>query len=73
MALLSSACNISNDEVNVKLRYFDILSGFFNLDSIGWYLRFKSTPLIGEYCTRSAIHIIYYIYEASSVFIDACE
>lgn len=62
-------CSIANDEVNVKLRYFDLLNSFFDLESISWYLRFKSTPLVGEYCTRSAIHKIYYIYEASSVFI----
>jgi hypothetical protein len=60
--LLNSTCNIANDEVRVKLRYFDILSGFFDLDSIEWYLKFKNTPFVGKYCVRSAIHKIYFIY-----------
>jgi hypothetical protein len=64
---------MANDEIGFKLRFFDILSGFFDMESIEYYLKFKNTPVLGKYCTRSAIHKIYLFYESSTVFVEAYE
>jgi len=37
------------DELTVKLRYFDILSGFFNLEEVNWYTVFKNWPIVGRF------------------------
>lgn len=36
-------------------------------------MRFRGLPLIGKSFTRSIIHKIYFIYEVSTVFVEACE
>ena len=57
------------DDPRMKLNYFDVLSSFFDLESVGWYLGFKNSPLIGDYCVRTAVHKIYNAFETSTVFI----
>jgi hypothetical protein len=34
---------------------------------------FKGMSFIGPYVTRMLIHKIYYIYEVSVIFVEACE
>ena len=70
---LNSSCKIANDEVTFKLRYFDILSGFFELESIERYMRWRGLPLVGNYFSRAVIHKIYFVYEVSVVLVEACE
>jgi len=70
--LLSSTCSIVEDDPRLKLNYFELLSGFYDLESIDWYLKFKNTPIISGYFTRAAINKIYNIFETTTVFIEAC-
>ena len=68
IALLSSTCSITIDEPRAKLSYFDVLSSFFDLESVEWYLSFKNSPFIGNYCVRAAVHKIYNAFETATVF-----
>jgi hypothetical protein len=36
-------------------------------------MKFKNVPLIGQHCTRAVIHKIYFVYEVTTVFVEACE
>lgn len=73
VALLSSTCSITSDDPRLKLNYFDTLSSFFDLESVGWYLGFKTSPFIGNYCVKAAIHKIYNVFETTTVFVEACQ
>ena len=70
---MSSTCSITIDDPRLKLNYFDVLSSFFGLESVGWYLGFKNSPLIGNYCIKEAVSKIYNAFETTTVFIEACE
>jgi hypothetical protein len=35
-------------------------------------MKFRGLPLVGKSFTRSIIHKIYFIYEVSTVFVEAC-
>lgn len=71
--VLSSTCNIVGDELTVKLRYFDILSGFFNLEEVSWYTVFKNWPIVGRLANEAILSKIYMVYEVSAVMAEACE
>jgi len=36
-------------------------------------MKFKNVPIIGKQCTRAVIHKIYFVYEVTTVFVEACE
>lgn len=71
--ILTESCDVANDEVSIKLRYFDLLSSNFTVETMGFYQRFKDTPLIGKFVVRAMIQKVYFAYEISLVFVEACE
>ena len=40
---------------------------------VKYYLKLKDTPIIGLYMTRMIVQKIYFTYEISTAFLDACE
>lgn len=71
--ILASSCSITYDDVAQKLRYFEILSGFFELESIDFLMKFRNTPIIGKQCVLSVVQKMYVAHEVSTVFAEACE
>jgi hypothetical protein len=60
------------DELTIKLRYFVILSGFFNLEEVRWYTVVKNWPIIGGFANEAILSKIYMVYEVSVVMAQAC-
>jgi hypothetical protein len=71
--VLSESCDIVNDAPNHRLNYFEVLSQTFTMETVKYYMKFKDWALIGPYITRMLISKIYFVYEVSIIFIEACE
>lgn len=68
-----STCKIIGDKFKSKLRYFDILCGFFNLEEVKWYNYFKNWPIFGRFANMAIVSKIYLVYEASAIMAEVCE
>lgn len=71
--VLSESCGIANDEVGEGFRFFEVLSSNFTMDTMKFYMKFKDTPLVGSKITEMLIQKIYFIYEITTTFIEACD
>lgn len=71
--ILSESCDIANDTSQDRLKYFEQLTQTFSLDTVKIYTRFKDWALIGPMFTRMLVSKIYFVYEVSVIFTEACE
>ena len=71
--ILSEKCDIVNDDVTKPLRYFEILSSNFTMDTVKLYMRCKDWPIVGPTATKFIINKVYLAYEMSTAFIECCE
>ncbi len=66
---LSDSCDIVNDATTEHLNYFEVLSSNFSMETVRYYMYFKSIALIGPWITRMLISKIYFVYEVTVVMI----
>ncbi len=71
--ILSDSCDIMNDDVRNKLHYWNIISANFTPETLKYYIYFKDYPLIGSFMQKILVQKIYFMYEISTAFTEACE
>ena len=55
ISILSSSCDIANDNTHSALNYFEILSRNFTMNTIEYYLWFKNLTFVGPWVKRMLI------------------
>ena len=71
--ILTESCDIVNDNINVPLAYFNVLSSNFTRESMSYFLKVKDMPIIGKYATNLLVNRLYEAYEITTAFIEAAE
>lgn len=62
MQILIETCDIVNDDVQHSLKYFQVLSGNFTMETMKFYLKLKDAPIIGHSITKMLIQKVYFVY-----------
>ena len=57
----------------MPLRYFQILSSNFTMESVKIYQRLRTWPIVGPFATKFIINKVYFAYEITTAFIESCE
>ena len=70
---MSNCCDIVNDDPNLKMNHFEVLSRNFAMGVVKWYMKFSETPIVSLYVNRMIVQKIYFTYEIATAFLESCE
>ena len=73
IGILSSTCEVVNDDNEIKFNMFELLSRNFTMNEIKYYIKLKDVPIIGLYMTRQIVQKLYLNYEIATAFLECCE